>query len=291
MGARSGSGQTVLELIAAGDVDAAAGFYDGRAPSVREYCAELCSSDRVDEATLAAFVDLLGRASNSPPDAEADDILRRAARAAAAGRFEVGEPRPDICGASPELLAARMNGELTRSADALERHLRGCGACRQIAGRLTEADRVLSGPGGEAPPDRIRVAWLELVGKGAVTDELGAREGVGVAGENGARPEQATGADEEHRAEPEPVAAVPPAQESPPQPPSESAPSVPPPQAAPQDVTAAPVGEGVHAPEPGPAPGTPPLDQSEPAAVRVRTRRGGVVGAARRLASSTRRHQ
>jgi hypothetical protein len=275
----------VLELIAAGDVDAAAGFYDGRAPIVREYCVELCSSDLVDEATLAAFVDLLGRSANSPPGADADEILRRAARAAAAGRLEVGEPRQDICGASPELLAARINGELTRSADALERHLSGCATCRQIAGRLTEADRALSGAGGEAPPDRIRVAWLELVGKGAVTDELGAREAVGVAGENGARPERATPPDEAHGAGPEPVAAVP------------------------VDATAARGGEGTPAVEPEPAvetgpasepepavepePGveTAPADQSEPAVVRVRTRRGGLLRAARRAASSTRRHQ
>jgi hypothetical protein len=281
----------VLELIAAGDIDAAAGFYDGRAPSVREYCVELCSSDRVDEATLAAFVDLLGRAANSPPEADADEILRRAARTAAAGRFEVAEPRPDVCGASPELLAARINGELTQSVDALEQHLKECTACRGIAARLTEADPALSGAGGEAPPGRIRVAWLELVGRGAVSDERGAREGVAVAGENGARPERAMAPDEEHRAGPEPVAAAPLAQESPPQPPSDSAPAAPPPQVLSEDMSAAPADEVAQAPESGPAPGTPPADQSEQAGVRMRTRRGGLVGAARRLASSPRRHQ
>jgi hypothetical protein len=217
------SGTTVLELIVAGDVDAAAGFYDGRAPSVREYFTRLCRPESVDEATLAAFVDLRGRAANAPPDADADDILSRAARTAAAGRLELRDERWAECRATVELLVARMNGELVRGEAPLERHLKRCSSCRQTAERLASADAALSSAGGEAPPNQIRASWLELVGREPA-------------------PEQPV------TAEPAPVP-----------------------------------------PAPEPAPAEPAQAPSRP--TRARARRGGLIGAARRLASSQRRHQ
>ena len=96
-----------------------------------------------------------------------------------------------------------MNGELTRSEDPLEQHLKRCATCRRTAERLTDAEATLSGRGGDAPPDDIRVAWLELVGRDEVAelDEL-------AAGGNGARPEQAEpAADDQQASEPAPVPA------------------------------------------------------------------------------------
>jgi hypothetical protein len=100
----SASGPTLLELIAGGDVDAAAGFYDGRAPNVRAYFTQLCTPELVDEATLAAFIDFRGRAASVPPGADADEILSRAARTAAAGRLELRDPPSPECRATAELL-------------------------------------------------------------------------------------------------------------------------------------------------------------------------------------------
>ncbi|HEY2435721.1 MAG TPA: hypothetical protein VGH93_00970, partial [Solirubrobacteraceae bacterium] len=151
MGSSSGSGQRLLALIADGDVDAAAGFYDSHAASVREYCLALCREELVDDATLAAFIEFRWRAANAAADADADDVLRRAVRAVAAGRLDLHHPDSDACHATAELLAARMNGELMRGADALERHLRGCAPCRRTAERLTRAEAKLTGPGGDPP--------------------------------------------------------------------------------------------------------------------------------------------
>lgn len=232
-----------MELIAAADVDAAAGFYDGRAPSVREYLVQLCRPELVDEATLAAFVDFRGRAANVPPDADADSILSRAARAAVAGRLDLRDARSAECRATAELLVARMNGELIRSEDPLEQHLKGCSTCRQTAVRLTNADAALTGAGGEAPPDHLRASWLELVGQETVTkaDDAAVGRGAATASDNGTTPDRAASAEHERPVDQEQVA---------------------------------------------------PESEPEPSRqVRVRGRRGGLVGAARRLASSPRRHQ
>jgi O-antigen/teichoic acid export membrane protein len=259
VGSASGSGRTVLQLITAGDVDAAAGFYDGRAPTLRQYFEQLCSPDMVDQATLAAFVDFRGRAATAPPGADPDELLRRAARAAAAGRLDLYDARSPECRATAELLVARMNGELTRSEEPLQYHLKRCSTCRQTAERLTDAEVALTRAGGEAPPAHIREAWLELVGRevAPAPDEVALLTGAHVAAENGGTPEGTAWADaEQERPEPEPAAAAEPA----------TAQSEPPVQER-------------------------PADQPEPPTIRVRTRRGGLVGAARRFASSTRRHQ
>ena len=281
VGVGSTSGQTLLELIAAGDVDAAAGFYDGRAPSVREYCLHLCPPELVDEATLAAFADFLGRAASLAPDADADDVVRRAARAAAAGRFDPHHPRSDACRATPELLAARANGELTRSDVALERHLRRCPTCWETAERLSEAEAALNGPGGDPPPLDVRIAWLELVGQEEIA-ELAVHAGAREARENGGRRGWSALADETREAR-ERESAV------------EGSPSTAAIPSAPEPLVAAepPSGDEETAPvtEPATAPAMPLAAPSQPDTVRVRARRGGLVGAAKRLASSTRRHQ
>ena len=115
MGSTPASGQTLLGLIATGDIDAAAGFYDGRAPRVREYCLQLCQEELVDEATLAAFADFRARAANLSPDIDADDVLRRAARAAAAARFDLRDPRSDACRATRSF-SPRGSTESSRAA-------------------------------------------------------------------------------------------------------------------------------------------------------------------------------
>jgi hypothetical protein len=263
----SGSGETLLGLIAAGDVDAAAGFYDGRAPSVREYCARLCQAELVDEATLATFVDFRGGAASAPAKTDADEILRRAARTAVAGRFDLHGTRSAVCHAIPELLTARMNGELTRGEESLARHLKRCSTCRETAGRLRAADAALTGtgPGGEPPPVHVRVAWLELVGHeaSAELDGLDILGGTGAAAGNGSRPETATPARD--AAAPAEAAA--------------RGPETPPPWT--NDAEPSP-----QRPEP-----EPPAPQKDPGPVRVRARRGGLVGAAKRLRSSARRQQ
>ncbi len=259
VGSAAGSGRTVLDLIAAGDVDTAAGFYDARAPSVHEYFGKLCSPDMVDDATLAAFIDFSARATAAPPGADPDEVLRRAARAAAAGRLNLGDARSAECGATAELLVARMNGELTRSEEPLEHHLKRCSTCRQTASRLTEAEAALTGPGGGAPPDHIRDAWLELVGRGGLAEvgEMAVPPLGPIPADNGRATEPIAPADTAQKwPEPEPTGAAEPA----------TVQSEPPAQEA--------------APE-----------EAAPSPVRVRARRGGLVGAARRFASSTRRHQ
>jgi hypothetical protein len=165
------------------------------------------------------------------------------------------QPRSDACRSTPDLLAARPNGELTRSDQALERHLRRCPTCRQTVERLSEAEAALHGQGGDLPPDDIRVAWLELVGQEEVA-EVAVPAEAPTEGENGAGRGSGTLADEDREAR-EPVSqALGDLEASP-----ESPPEMP---------TAAP---------------------SAPPTVRARARRGGLVGAAKRLASAARRQQ
>jgi hypothetical protein len=275
VGSTSGSGTTLLGLIAAGDIDAAAGFFDGRATTVREYCRQLCRPDVVDEATLSAFADFRARAVNMAPDADAEDVLRRAARTAAAARMELYSPRSDVCRGMPELLAARTNRELTHSDEALERHLKRCATCRQTVEWLADAEAALTGPGGDPPPDEVRVAWLELVGESGVA-EPAIPAGTHATGDNGAGRAWTTSThDDRVQSDPEPApltaAATPPEEQ-----PAASA-------------TRQADREPIRVVEPEPAPGTPPADP-QPGTVRVRGRRGGLVGAAKRLASG-RRHQ
>jgi hypothetical protein len=209
----AGSEGTIIELIADGDPDAAAGFYDARASSVRDYCAELCPPDRVEDATLAAFVDLLGRTMNAAADADAGELLTRSARIAIASRMH-----SPTCPEIPELIAARLNGEFVHNEEPLYSHLSQCGHCQIVAERLAQAGNALEHVSFTQPPAKARARWLELA----------ARE----------QPEL----QESESFEPEPA-----------------------------------VGETLPSPQAAPAP-------FQPAPVRVRARRGGLVGAAKRLA-------
>jgi hypothetical protein len=174
-----------VDPVRARDPDALARFYDRHAGNVREYCAIVCPTELVDEATLVAFADFLGRLAKADPDTDLDDLLWKAARGAAAGRAEVSRDaasdaparrasrraRPKepeaTCLAMPELLAAYASGEIPRNVE-LEQHLFTCSICRATASRFRAAEDAISLPSQEEPPQVIRRAWLELArGNGA----------------------------------------------------------------------------------------------------------------------------
>jgi hypothetical protein len=166
-----------------------------------------------------------------------------------------------------------MNGELARSDEPLKRHIERCRACQQTAERLENAEAALTGVGGEAPPEEVRRAWLDLVEqeRPSGSEPSTASPRPALAAENGASPER----------EPSSAAAAP----------ESTVPR--------QDVPAAdlaPLPDFLEEPlEPvlpsEPTPESARTQEAEPGTVRARARRGGVVGAARRLAASARRHQ
>ena len=136
---------TERELIAARDHDAMARFYDRHAAMVGEFCGAVCPDERVDEAVAAVFVNFLGRVTEGQTDEEPEELLRRAAREIAASRMEVGgvfadEREDPVCRAMPELLAARVNGELHGQAGPLAEQLAGCPTCQAAAARLGQAE-------------------------------------------------------------------------------------------------------------------------------------------------------
>jgi hypothetical protein len=161
----------LLQVIVSGDRDAAAGFFDGRAPTVREYCAELCPPGLVDDATIAAFLDFRGRLVQAPADTDLDDLLRRATRTAAASKMHVAAPAVrgrgkravgPVCLALPELLAAHRSGELPRNDELIRHHLRDCRVCQYTEERLAQAEDAFDrGPSGQ-PPEHVRATWLQL---------------------------------------------------------------------------------------------------------------------------------
>jgi hypothetical protein len=240
---------TVVALIASGNADAAAGFYDAHAPGVREYCSELCPPELVDEATRAALIDFLGRASSAADDVDPVELLLKASRTAAAARIDVADSDRPECRAIPDLIAARINDELVRDDGQLRRHLRRCQACADLAMRMAEADDAFARTPQGTPASEVRAAWLELAA--------------------GRRPVGAP-------AGPEPVANwEPPAPEA----------------DAPEPLANwEPPAPEANAPEPqttaalGPGPPADPVVGSN--TVRVRARRGGLVGAARRALGS-----
>lgn len=161
-GAAFGSERDLVGLVAAGDVDAVSAVYDRHASAVREYCAELLPPELVEEATFAGFVDFLGRAQRADPDGDADQLVRRAARTAAAARLDVPDSESAACRAVPELLAVRANGELARDDEALQAHLEGCSTCRGLADSLANAeDAFRRRPHGD-PPATLREEWIKL---------------------------------------------------------------------------------------------------------------------------------
>jgi hypothetical protein len=171
------------------DPEALAGFFDANASRVRDYCLLVCRAELVDEATLAAFVDLLGRIDADLAEVDPVEVLCQATRSAAAGRAEVRvevretpparrarirrpvtrAPQP-ACRAMPELLAGIANGELTRR-ELIDGHLAECGLCRTTATRFRRAEAAFGRESDEAPPDEIRRAWLEIAGRAVNRDD------------------------------------------------------------------------------------------------------------------------
>ncbi len=137
---------SLAELIASGDEDAIAGFRDAHVDKVRAYCAVACGPDEVDDACEAAFVDFLGRALTTPDsERQLEELLLKATRSAAAARFRVPDAapppaRPELCAATPELLAARANRELPADDHGLSAHLKHCARCRASAAQIERAD-------------------------------------------------------------------------------------------------------------------------------------------------------
>lgn len=218
---RPASDPTLIERVAGRDRSAAAEFYDSQAPRVRTYCQELCLPELTDDATLAAFVDFLGRATTAAPDADAEDLLRRATRTAASARMDLRHARQPECIAVPELMAAKISGELPRDDKSLREHVVCCPLCEETVQRLERAEATLARPPGAEPPIHLRRAWLDLVAAEVVSPSAD-------------HPESA-------------------AKSADVKPPDDRAPKPP------------------------------------PAQIRVKARRGGLVGAARRLGSSRRR--
>jgi hypothetical protein len=254
------TGPTLSELILADDADAIAGFRDAHVHKVRAYCEVACAGELVNEAELAAFVDFLARVPLSDArETDLDDLLLKATRGAAAGRFEVSpgsggrrahaKAPEHICLAMPELLAACANGELTSDERQARRHLERCPICTATVDRMNQAERrFLEARGWDEP--------APLAGE-PVAEEPVAEEPV--AAERVTEPEPPS--------EPEPVAEEP----------------------APEARAPAPVAEvsepAVQTPEPEPAVQTPePAPEPAPATHQVvKVRRGGLVGATRRL--------
>ena len=248
----------LVDLILSGDQDALAGYYDGRAPSVHQYCAQVCPDEQVEEAVLASFTEFLGRVRAAGPDADLDDLPRKTTRTAAASRMEVSNVRDPACRSMPELIAARANGALPRDEGPISAHLEHCRSCRRTVQRLVEAEDALVRAASREASGDVRSAWLLMASR-----EAGAREGA-------AKPEAPA---TEERAAKEQT-----------RPPATAAPETPE-----TVVPEPPPGHGLPAPAPAPEP--PPADAQAPTPpptpqpVPVRRRTGGLIGAARRAAA------
>ncbi len=176
---------TPVELIAGRHPGTAVDYYDAKAPIVRDYCAELCPPELVDDALLGAFIDLRARAAAAPRDADLDDLLRKAARAAAAARIQPNEGFNAPCRVVPDLLGAAMSDELADDR-ALNRHLGVCERCGAVAERFRRAEQAINetrhhrasdglaraarppspGPAAREPSTQATAAWLPPALKG-----------------------------------------------------------------------------------------------------------------------------
>jgi DNA-directed RNA polymerase specialized sigma24 family protein len=149
---------TELELIAVRDADAVGRFYAQQIPAVREFCAELCPPQRIEEAVQAAMVNFLARATERPTDARPRDLLRKATREVAAGRMKLkivaGQVVDPICLAMPELLAARANEELPGADGLVAEHLESCQICQATGARLEKAEIAFSEWSSDGPDKR-----------------------------------------------------------------------------------------------------------------------------------------
>jgi hypothetical protein len=177
-GRRAGRPPSLVALIRDGDPDAVAGFYDGRAASVREYCASLCPPALADEATLAAFVDFLGRLEHAGDNADADELVLKATRTSAAARLRIVKPPSALgrllgrgqqpvtqpeCQSMPELLAAEANGELDHGPH--REHLSACRVCRSTQTRINEAEWAFLREPDAQPGPEVRRRWLEIAAR------------------------------------------------------------------------------------------------------------------------------
>jgi hypothetical protein len=169
---------SLAALIRAGDPDAVAGFYDGRAALVTAYCAEICPPESVGEATLAAFIDFLARVRNEDvADGSLDQLLLKGTRGAAAGRAVIERPAARfggrganvtqaICRGMPDLLAALANGELPEDESKVREHVARCETCRLTVARMEQAEHAFSTPpDGGSPAPEIRTALLDVAGR------------------------------------------------------------------------------------------------------------------------------
>ena len=151
---------SLAELIVSGDEDAIAGFRDAHVDKVRAYCVVACEPGEADDACEAAFVDFLGRAlTTRENERQLEELLLKATRSAVAARFRVPDEappptRPELCAATPELLAARANGELPADDHGLSAHLRHCARCRASAVQIERADAAFG----------ASLGWEEPVG-------------------------------------------------------------------------------------------------------------------------------
>ena len=150
---------SLAELIASGDEDAIAGFRDAHVDKVQAYCTVACEPGKANDACEAAFVDFLGRALTTPESErrQLEELLLKATRSAAAARFRVPDTapaptRPELCAATPELLAARANGELPADDHGLSAHLKHCPRCRASAAQIERADAAFGASLGWAEP-------------------------------------------------------------------------------------------------------------------------------------------
>jgi DNA-directed RNA polymerase specialized sigma24 family protein len=150
---------SLAELIASGDEDAISGFRDAHVDKVQAYCTVTCGPETAADACEAAFVDFLGRALTTPEsERQLEELLLKATRSAAAARFRVPDAappptRPELCAATPELLAARANRELPTDDHGLSAHLKHCARCRASAAQIERADAAFG----------AALGWAELV--------------------------------------------------------------------------------------------------------------------------------
>lgn len=182
---------SLSQRLRARDPETIADFYDRRAGTVREYCLLVCEARSVADATLASFIDFLGRLDEVGDDADVDELLWKATRSAAAGRAEVRVesrqvPSPHrfrrtapvatapgrICRAMPELLAAYANGELVRR-EPVDEHLADCAMCRTTVTRFRRAEGAFTREPSGQPDAKVREAWLELTARRAPRAKAG----------------------------------------------------------------------------------------------------------------------
>lgn len=158
--------RSLAGLIRAGDSDAAAGFYEAHARKIHDYCAKACRWELIEQACEASWVEFVGRIRTSAePHADLEDVLLKATRGAAAGRFDVASPTMvgaaiqatrtgATCAAMPELLAAEANGELFRGNETVRAHVARCSVCGVTATRMKQAEQAFRQAIGWIHPSR-----------------------------------------------------------------------------------------------------------------------------------------